>query len=461
MTATGRGPTASDGGPAGTFGSVFDGSTDLVVVLGDDASILYANPFAEELLSLDRGSAVGRNIAEFVHGDDLVRAIEVSSLIASDELGVPVTPAYYRLLRDDGTTLPVEINGSPVTVDGHEAPILIVGRYSGDRHLQDQITELLVDGSRIDEAIELVPRFGEWRHPDDLYAVLYRAVDGSVRRAGTPDAVALIDRFQGRADTPWALAIRDGVDRPVAFDDLPAPLRDAARSHDLTSCWAVPVDDPARPERAAVLAWSSRRGATLSAHRYSLDVMVRSLDLIFEWRHQRTELEAAARTDALTGVVNRSGFFESLRAALADPDPTGSVAVLYVDLDRFKAINDEHGHATGDLVLTEVARRLVAAGDAGHVVARLGGDEFAVVCATVGGAPELGLLAERMIDAVSRPIELGGGSVAVGLSVGIGVARPGAVDADTLVAMADAALYDAKSQGGGCHRVSPRTLRRR
>ena len=126
---------------------------------------------------------------------------------------------------------------------------------------------------------------------------------------------------------------------------------------------------------------------------------------------------------------------------------------MYVDLDGFKPINDQHGHAAGDQVLRTVADRLSAAVRTGDLVARIGGDEFAILCP---GADEVGLgaLAERIVLSVSQPISLESAPVSVGASVGVAASTPGQRSVDQLVESADRALYSAKASAGGTWRLA-------
>ena len=166
-------------------------------------------------------------------------------------------------------------------------------------------------------------------------------------------------------------------------------------------------------------------------------------------------MEAVARTDALTGLPNRRGLYEQLRTALARVDQGGGAALLLCDLDRFKGVNDAHGHPAGDHLLQLVAARLRNVSRAGTTIARLGGDEFALVVPLDGGDPcgpasEAAQLARRVIALLGQPFALPDGPVAqIGVSIGIALAQAGEEDADTLVRRADAALYRAKADGRG------------
>jgi len=155
-----------------------------------------------------------------------------------------------------------------------------------------------------------------------------------------------------------------------------------------------------------------------------------------------------AEVDALTGIANRACFTRRLHELLLEADRTKPcVCALLIDLDDFKNVNDTLGHAAGDALLIEVARRLVAAVRPGDLVARLGGDEFAVIART--GDPNHGApaMAHRLLRALARPAEIDHRAVPCGGS--IGVAQADGVDADELLRNADLALYAAKRAGRG------------
>ncbi len=176
---------------------------------------------------------------------------------------------------------------------------------------------------------------------------------------------------------------------------------------------------------------------------------------ITDRRRGETETLRAARTDMLTGLANRAWFLEALESALArSRRATTTVAVLYCDLDRFKAINDRFGHAVGDVVLGEVAARVTAELRDVDLAARLGGDEIGVLVESPESVDGLGNLGRRLIDAVTEPYQAGGRTHVVGLSVGIAL-HPGHADTSVaLLAAADAAMYRAKSAGGSCVEIA-------
>ena len=177
------------------------------------------------------------------------------------------------------------------------------------------------------------------------------------------------------------------------------------------------------------------------------------------------QLAHRADHDDLTGLGNREALHRRLGQLVAEVHrgERDGMGLLFLDLDRFKVVNDSLGHAVGDRLLRDVAARLRAGTPATDVLARLGGDEFAVVTGDADGAPAL---AERLVDALALPFDLDGREVTVGASIGIAVRRAGDEDdetdpADAMLREADTAMYAAKRSGSGPVVVFQETLRRR
>ena len=170
-------------------------------------------------------------------------------------------------------------------------------------------------------------------------------------------------------------------------------------------------------------------------------------------RHEReVELERRSLHDALTGLPNRTLLFDRLAQTLHRRQTTG-VAILFVDLDGFKSVNDNFGHDIGDQVLIEVARRLVAVVREEDTVARLAGDEFVILCDEVEDPALAAELADRVVASVSEPVMTERGEAVVGASVGISMAGQNA-DPELAVRVADQAMYRAKRSGKGMYSFS-------
>ena len=162
------------------------------------------------------------------------------------------------------------------------------------------------------------------------------------------------------------------------------------------------------------------------------------------------KLRFRANHDALTGLPNRRLFEDRLQSAIASALRHGErFALMLVDLDRFKGVNDRFGHLAGDALLVEVGRRLQRCVRASDTVARLGGDEFAVILGEVGGREDAVEVAARICASMAEPFELGEGVAQIGASVGIALGPQGDADAEELQRRADAALYTVKHRGRG------------
>ena len=168
------------------------------------------------------------------------------------------------------------------------------------------------------------------------------------------------------------------------------------------------------------------------------------LGTIIERGRQLRRLDTLAFSDALTGLPNRARFMSALETSIASDVP---FALHYVDLDRFKDINDRFGHGTGDAVLKIAAERLSSCTRVNDVVARLGGDEFAIVQAGPLSRDSARLVACRIVESLAQPIVVDGVEHRIGASVGIALYPPDGMDARTLRDAADSALYRAKATG--------------
>jgi diguanylate cyclase (GGDEF)-like protein/PAS domain S-box-containing protein len=176
---------------------------------------------------------------------------------------------------------------------------------------------------------------------------------------------------------------------------------------------------------------------------------------ITERKLAKQRLERMANFDALTGVPNRTLLFDRLHQRLYKAKRWGEMfALLFLDLDHFKKLNDTMGHYCGDIILKEVASRLVASLRESDTVARMGGDEFVVLLPKIAEARYAAQVAEKIIAALAKPIQLAEKECFVSTSIGISIYPNDGTDADLLLIMADTAMYSAKEQGRNCYQFS-------
>ena len=168
---------------------------------------------------------------------------------------------------------------------------------------------------------------------------------------------------------------------------------------------------------------------------------------ITEQKADRESLEYQTIHDPLTGLFNRTLFLDRLSTALGRRNPVGRVAVIMLDLDRFKVVNDSLGHHVGDEILKAITPRLAGVLPASDTLARFGGDEFVVLCDELESPMEAVSRAERLASALATPVQLEAGSYALAASIGVAVATQPDIDAPSLLRDADAAMYRAKATG--------------
>lgn len=223
-----------------------------------------------------------------------------------------------------------------------------------------------------------------------------------------------------------ALAAGDPVGATLhATGLLPPDAEPAGARHD-DSRWTGP------PGRRRLHGWTDTRLPDGRLLVTAVDHTVR--------HHDVEGLRTAATTDPLTGLPNRTALLRALKEALEEGGP---VTVLFADLDGFKAVNDSHGHAVGDLLLQTVATRLQRSVRVGDLVARLGGDEFVVVSRGLSAADGTRLV-RRLVANVAQPLVLPQGVFTIGVSIGMAVGEPGSAPG-ALLAHADGEMYREKS----------------
>ncbi|MGN6332722.1 MAG: sensor domain-containing protein [Motilibacteraceae bacterium] len=386
---------------------------DAVVVLAPDGEVVEWNAAAERLFGRVRAEAVGRPAGTLLCRPllELAEAEPGAGDGSGDGAG---WRRQAMLATADGAPLPAEVSITRAYVDGRALTVLSVRDLRAETTLRDEL-----DRSR-----------------STLQAVL---ADAPVLVLGL-DAAGTVTMAEGNGAAAFGRAWDDAVGRPVEelLSHRPALLADCRRA---LAGETLVVTHPTggRAWETSFRPHRDERGDDVGG------VTVVAFD-VTEHLALATRLERLARHDPLTGLANRSAFQEELALALAEE--RDGVAVLYLDLDDFKDVNDSYGHALGDEVLVEVAGRLRAAVPPGSVLARHGGDEF-VVLLRGAAARSAAAVGRRMVRSLVQPVAPQGCSapLSVGASVGVSVLGGDADDASTLLAHADAAMYRAKRLG--------------
>jgi diguanylate cyclase (GGDEF)-like protein len=272
---------------------------------------------------------------------------------------------------------------------------------------------------------------------DDPAELLRFACERAADGAG--HAVALLEP---EADGRLRLTASSGLSEELR-ERLPAAGELDGNLVDDRRCLVLPLDATARPGSLVVVCRDDRPPDPEDAR--FLTAVAGILAAARDRQRLEGELRQAALHDELTGLANRTALRDHLRLGLARNQRYDTrLAVFFLDLDGFKAVNDEHGHGIGDSVLREVATRLQRALRRADLVARFGGDEFVVLCETIAGRHEVDQVVARIRDAFAEPFAFDGHAARLGVSVGVAVVGRETTDPDAALDLADAEMYRAK-----------------
>ncbi|MDF1522657.1 MAG: diguanylate cyclase [Trueperaceae bacterium] len=450
---------------------------DVLVVTDAELTITFASPSATDGLGFAPETLVGRSVLGLLHPDERPIALDHLAERFAQRVGRTLT---HRTLHADGRVRYFESMIDVLEEDGVFRGVVFNARDVTDRILEQQRLEREVAFSRalvgltnellanrldrtfhqhaLERAIALVPdaQGGSMMLRDDRDGrydfVAAVGFDLDLLRTVRPSAVEL-----RRADPPRVERLRLAADA-VAH---PAPeterLRVVGRVADIRATLCVPIllggvprgylnldnfeDEAAFGDDAQAIATAISAQVAVALQRVMLEETLQA---------ERARYERLAGHDALTGLPNRRLFQDRLEQALAHARRGGlPVAVAYIDLDGFKAVNDANGHDAGDRLLATIGGRLAAAVRAEDTVARLGGDEFGAVFVHQRDADEAVEVARKLLEAVRQPLEVGGRVVRLDASVGVALFPHAGTDADAIMRAADVAMYRMKAHAKG------------
>jgi diguanylate cyclase (GGDEF)-like protein/PAS domain S-box-containing protein len=389
---------------SGALAEIVRAAHDMVVVFDTTGRIVFVNDAVTAILGGEPATYLGTNIVDYVHPSDLERAL--ATLDVSARVGAVPGVAFFRIRQPDGSYVSLELTtGAALDEDGADLRFVIC-RKSQTRIALEEILRQLMEGSDLAKVMLAVCDVFEWQGLGAGVAIVWREPAGEDRWVTTGLPVEL----SGAGEvSPWREA-RDLSQRTVGLDltALPETTRDMAAERGFGGYWIEPIERTGTS--ALVTLWTAAGEILPTLHSQGMELVRELLDVILRWVDQRHQLDFAATHDTMTGLSNRTGFYDQLRR-------TAGGAVLYCDLDGFKLVNDRFGHAAGDAVLQLVSQRLRGSLRGGDFVARMGGDEFAVICPGADGA-SAGALADRIRAAVGAPIDVNGEKVSIRISVG-------------------------------------------
>jgi diguanylate cyclase (GGDEF)-like protein/PAS domain S-box-containing protein len=441
------------------YQDLFENANDVVYAHDLAGNFISLNRMGERVLGYSFEEATQMNLLQLVAPEQqAVARLWLEKLAA----GEPQPTFELEMISKSGARFMLAINARAVADSGNCVRIEGIARDVTERvrtQLLDghrrYILELIANHARLDVILECIAAAIELRLPGAATTLLL--AEGQHLRVAASRGIP--EEFRGSIDG-LAVAVgaagssqEEGPKRPVTVqsiqtDPLWDGLRERALACGLRRCTSVPVLSASGTVLGAI-AVCHRDGESPAAGEVEiLEVMSGMVALALDHGRLYEELECQAHHDALTGLPNRLLMGDVLEQALAQARRNGSrIAVLYLDLDGFKEVNDRFGHAVGDLLLEEAGKLLRACLRESDTLARLGGDEFLALLRDLNDDLQATTVAERLLEALRTPSKIGGHELMVSASIGISQYPEDGDDPHTLQKRADQAMYAAKSRG--------------
>jgi diguanylate cyclase (GGDEF)-like protein/PAS domain S-box-containing protein len=434
------------------FRSLFDYSPDAMLALSLEGTTTAANAASEALLAYSRGTLAGTPLDALIAPPDGRVARDA---LARASRGHTASNIEITALRGDGATVPVLATMIPIVFQGSIGGVHLLARdLSAIRRAERDVA---AQSDRLRE-LYLVAAASNATAENQIAAT----IDAGCRLLGMTSGAL----YDGEADRsiatvgepmPRRLArLSLGTDGALALDDLRGLpyLLDGEFGEEPPCAYIGTAIDIAGTRYGSLCfaADAPRAEPFRESDRDLVQLMGALVASAIERGRSRTRLKHLAYNDQLTALPNRAWFTERLRDEIRYATEAGTrVAVMFLDLDRFKDINDTLGHALGDRMLRLIGDRLTGVVGGDGLVARMGGDEFIVMIGNDPTTQRLDALAERVILAIDQPLVIDGFEQFVTTSVGIAVHPADGDDADTLIKHADVAMYRAKERGRNTH----------
>ncbi len=445
-------PLGSDTGLP--FGNVMDLMLDAICVVDVRGCYVFVSAAFERIFGYTPEEVIGRPMIELVHPDDRERTLQAANEIMA---GQPKPHFQNRYVRKDGQVV----------------HIMWSARWSEADQVRIAVARDVTELKRAELMQWALHAISEAAHSAEDLLALFRQIHQIVGRLLPANNffVALYDAKKDELSFPYFVDEYDEAPAPLSLDagTLSSEVIRSGQALLLTPATQMELPPRVRPIVGQdSLDWlgvplSGQQGVigALVVQSYSGEVRYSQQDkallqfvstqiaAAIQRKQTETRLQYLAQHDQLTDLPNRELFHDRLRTALArSRRDEQRLAVLYLDLDQFKPVNDSHGHDIGDLLLREVAVRIGQCVRESDTVGRIGGDEFVVLLNDIGLPEHAVAVAEKIHLAFEQPFELSGCTLQVSASIGIAIYPDHGEDDKQLLRRADDAMYGAKRQGG-------------
>lgn len=443
--------------------SLVANETDRAVIITDERHrIVYCNRAFSDMFGYDVEEVKGRLPTQLLSGRHTdPQALQRLNGLRQLQSGLHIeTMAYDKAGRE--LWISVTVNPIHDQSGRFRNSVSLISNITETRQmqlLQQVVLEAVANDRSLAEVGDTVCRQVETIAPGVVCSILRIDEEGKVRPLAAPGLPqSYSDALDGLAIGPAVGSCGTAAWRgePVLVEDIEtdplwAPYKSLPLPLGLLACWSTPIKlKDGRVAGTFAFYFREKRGPS-PWHERLVESCVHLCALALERHEAKERIAQLAYYDTLTGLPNRTLLGERIDRAIAEAGSAGALALLFLDIDHFKDVNDSLGHSAGDALLIEIAQRLKAQTRAGDLVSRLGGDEF-VVLLTDCPADQAAGIAARIRQALAQPVMVEGMALPVSASVGISLYPEDGRDRETLLKHADTAMYDAKNSGRGTHR---------
>ncbi|RZI42859.1 EAL domain-containing protein [Herbaspirillum sp. HC18] len=437
---------------------------DIFITIDEDDIIVFINSSVEAILGYHPGELMGRRLDILVphaererHRQGLVRYLETGERKLSWQ-GVQI-PALHK----DGHEVPLEFSFGEFVQEGRRfftgIARDITERKRDDmlREGQSLVLEMIALDAPLEDSLDMLRQCVEAQYKGMLCAISLLGEDGlHVRSCIAPSLPSeYVDTMRGRPIGPDEGCCGAAMYRrePVIVNDIQAETRwngyrELTVSFGLRACWSYPIISATGKVLGAFSIFYRDARLPGAAEIQLIALAVRMAGIAIERKLDEAYIRHMAHHDALTGLPNRILLEDRLRQAIVHAARHRSlVAVMFIDLDHFKHINDSLGHHVGDRLLQAVGKRMQACLREGDSIARLGGDEFVICLAEVSRNRDAAAVAQKIQSSLEQVFPIEDHVLQIGSSIGISLYPLDGHDAEALMKAADAAMYEAKAKG--------------
>lgn len=410
--------------------AILDSMGEGVYVIDCDLMILYANPASVELTGYTAEESIGRPCYQ-IFCERSVRCEDICPPKQAMREKIPILHQEAETRTKEGETKLTQISFSPFYESGSgtcKGAVIVMNDITVLRRAEEKIKQQNIFLNTVIDAI-----------PNPFYVIdpnSYRVI--MANKAACPGGVP-------EATTCHALTHHSTL--PCSSDDHPCPVNQVIVTGKPVTIEHVHCDDSGKCHDVEVHAFPvfSSDNKILQIIEYCVDISERKLS--------EKRLQELAYYDQLTGIPNRTLLFDRItRAMMTAKRENGKLALLFLDLNRFKSVNDQFGHEAGNSLLQEAALRIIACLRGSDTVGRIGGDEFVVLLPKIASKRGPIAIAKRIIAALSQPFQCAADECQIGASIGISLYPADGDTVDDLLKKADAAMYMAKDEGATSYR---------